>query len=153
MQSAEVDLFDQLFCFLKGEYRHVWMSVYIEGFLRAADRGFGMKGGYMRSNEERIGLIHTRAARIKRRQEKNIITGIGSLCAVLLVLLFGMMNMQITNKPLPEYKGMYTGSSLLDASVGGYVLTAVIAFMLGVIITAICKKFIKRNNTKGRGQV
>lgn len=100
----------------------------------------------MRSKEERISLIHTRAARIKRRQDKNIITGIGSLCAVLLILLSGMMNMLVTSSKLSDSTGMYAGSSLLDASAGGYVLTAIVAFMVGVIITVICKKYVKRKS-------
>ncbi len=100
----------------------------------------------MISSKERISLIHTRAARIKRRQEKNTITGIGGLCAVLLILLSGMMNIPVTNDQLSDSTGMYAGSSLLDASAGGYVLTAVVAFMVGVIITVICKKYVERKD-------
>lgn len=34
----------------------------------------------------------------------------------------------------------YAGSSLLDSRVGGYVLVAVLAFAVAVVITVICMK-------------
>jgi hypothetical protein len=39
----------------------------------------------------------------------------------------------------------YTGASLLSSEAGAYILVAVIAFMLGVIITVIVRKYNKKN--------
>ncbi len=36
--------------------------------------------------------------------------------------------------------GLYSGATLLFGNAGGYVLTAIVAFMVGVIITVILKK-------------
>jgi len=83
-----------------------------------------------------------RAAEIKRQEDRSRLRALGSLSGVLLVCLVVVMQ-QLQSLHHEILTGQSTGSSLLDESAGGYVLAAVIAFLAGVIITAVIYK--KRN--------
>ena len=54
--------------------------------------------------------------------------------AVALMALIGRLG-GLAHWPAP---GGYAGASMLSDSAGGYVLAAVLAFMLGVIVTVAC---------------
>lgn len=97
----------------------------------------------MRNTEEKLTRMHRRAAEIRRQEDKSKLRILGSLSCVLLLGLVVTMH-QLQSMHHEMLTGYYTGSSLLDASAGGYVLAAVIAFIAGVIITAIIYKW--RNN-------
>jgi len=99
----------------------------------------------MRSAEERLAKMHERAAEIKRREDRTRLRILGSLSAALMVcLVFCMQQLQSMHHGI--LSGENTGSSLLDDSVGGYVLAAVIAFIVGVAVTAVI--FRHRNKAK-----
>jgi len=99
----------------------------------------------MRTDAERIELIHQRATRLRRKKNRKKLTVFGGasvfLSAVLLLMVHQMFGLSesITGEP-------YTGSSLLSESAGGYVLTAVTAFVPGVVITAV----IFRHRNRGK---
>ena len=95
----------------------------------------------MISNKERIQKMHERARELKRRRDKMIITASAVLSACLCLILIGVI--AISSAPSGGYTGNpYAGASLLDSSVaGGYVLTAILAFMAGVIITVAIRKY------------
>ena len=83
-----------------------------------------------------------RAAESKREEDRSRLRALGSLSGVLLVcLVVALQQLQCLQHVI--LTGQSTGSSLLDESAGGYVLAAVIAFLAGVIITAVIYK--KRN--------
>ena len=105
----------------------------------------------MRSDEERIRLMHERAHELKRRRDKMIVTASAALSSCLFMLLIGVIVKFA--KPSAGYTGNpYAGASLLDSStVGGYVLTALIAFMAGVIITVIIRKYREPGEPRNRG--
>ena len=100
----------------------------------------------MKSSEERINHVHMRVREIKRTRDKRIKVSSGCLCVVLLSSLVTMIGTFTTRYSASDNPALYTGASLLDSSAGGYVLTAVVAFMAGVVITVSIKKYIERHN-------
>lgn len=97
----------------------------------------------MRSEEDRIQRLHRRTAQLKRQRRRHQLAGLGSASAFLMVLLAALLLQ--TNELSPSIpEGGYTGSSLLGESAGGYVLAAVIAFSVGVIITALVFRVRRR---------
>ena len=99
----------------------------------------------MRSNEERIRLMHKKAAGLQRKKDKRrLITAGGistALFAVLLSLTFCLQG--LTNG---YQEGQFTASSLLSESTGGYVLVAVIFFMLGVLISVTLIRYRRKKH-------
>ncbi len=96
----------------------------------------------MRSNEERIRLMHERAAGLQRKKDSGRLITAGcistALFAVLVTLTFYIQG-------LTGYCGnRFTASSLLSESVGGYVLVAVIFFMLGVLISVLLYRYQRK---------
>ena len=99
----------------------------------------------MRTNEQRIAVLHQRTIQLRRRQEKTVLSGLASLTLLLSVVL-----VRLTVVSAGHFGGItgdgFTGASLLDESVGGYVLAAVLAFMAGVSITVAVIHYRNRNN-------
>ena len=92
----------------------------------------------MRTTDEMVLAVHERMNKIQRRQETARISAAGGSCVLLfaaviaLVVRFGGMQHQV----LPS---AYSGASLLADDVGGYILTALIAFMAGAAIAAVIR--------------
>ena len=99
----------------------------------------------MRSAEERLVRMHERAAAIKKKEDKSRLRILGSLSAGLMICLV-VVTQQLQSMHHAIYTGHAAGTSLLDDSVGGYVLAAVIAFIAGVAITAVIYRY------RGRGK-
>ena len=99
----------------------------------------------MRSAEERLVRMHERAAAIKKKEDKSRLRILGSLSAGLMICL-AVVAQQLQSMHHEIYTGQAAGTSLLDDSVGGYVLAAVIAFIAGVAITAVIYRY--RNKVK-----
>ena len=98
----------------------------------------------MRSNEERIRLMHERAAGLQRKKDKGILLTAGVISAALFAVL---LSLTFYLQGLTGYiGGQFTASSLLSEGVGGYILVAVIFFMLGVLISAILIRYQRRKN-------
>lgn len=89
----------------------------------------------MRTGEQFLCGVHERAATLRRAREKRRTAAWSALCVALTMLLT-----LETVTPHTPGTGMMTGASLLAAETGGYVLTAVIAFMAGVAITVLLKR-------------
>ena len=102
-----------------------------------------LKGGatnimyQMRTTEERIELLHRRTREMERQRSNRQVAGFGGASALLALLLIAVMIQTIGLTPSGT-DDSFTGSSLLGESAGGYVLAAVIAFFVGVIVTAVC---------------
>ena len=99
----------------------------------------------MRTAEERLAEMHERATAIKRQEDKSKLRIVGSLSAGLMICLI-VVTQQLQSMHHAIYTGQSAGTSLLDDSVGGYVLAAVIAFFTGVAITAAVYRY--RNKRK-----
>jgi len=98
----------------------------------------------VRTQQERLLLLHRRAAQLKEQSERKcrMLFGSASVCLFALLVWF---TAGLTALPAPVSGGDYAAASLLGENTGGYVLAAVIAFMAGVIITAaILKKRRKK---------
>ena len=96
----------------------------------------------MRSSEERIRLMHRRADSLRREKDKRILAGAGSAGLLLLAgLLVCLVHLQGLSEGYGE--GAFSASSLLSQSTGGYVLVAVVFFMLGVLITVFLMRHQK----------
>ncbi len=94
------------------------------------------------TNEERIVSLHNRIKERKRKRDK-LITG--CLCTVnagLFVFLMFIIKQQ--GYVMSGFSGEYTGAMLFE-NVGGYVLLAVVAFMLGVGVAVMCVYLSKKN--------
>ncbi len=103
----------------------------------------------MRTEAERIEILHRRAKELERRRNERQMAGLGSVSAFLAVLLIFIVGR--TSRMSPGLAGdPFTGSSLLSESTGGYVLAAVIAFFLGVVITAVCIKIRQKKEERYR---
>lgn len=90
----------------------------------------------MRTSEKRIEELHMRAKKLERKKQKRELAGLGSfsvLCFVILTVVFaqtGQFGHSLSN-------GQLTGSSLLSDGAGAYVLVGIIAFFVGVAVTAV----------------
>ena len=102
----------------------------------------------MRSTEDRLTRMHERAAAIKRQEDKSRLRILGSLSAGLMVCLVIVMQ-QLQSMHHEIYEGQTTGTSLLDDSTGGYVLAAVLAFIAGVVVTAVIYRFRRKKGNDG----
>ena len=93
--------------------------------------------------EERVASLHTRMEARERKQERRKTSLLGAACAVLtvclLVLVFG---------GTAAHRGgaveMYSGSIMLFENAGGYVLTALIAFVVGMLATLLGLRYRER---------
>lgn len=101
-----------------------------------------MSGGFhMRSDEERISQLHKRVADLKRQRQKRIITVCTAACSIFCVSLIGLI--AALGRPVTgNTETAYTGASIVNGSVvGGYVLVALIGFVLGVLLTVLIRKY------------
>lgn len=97
----------------------------------------------MRTAEERIRKLHKRANELERQKSKHQMMGLGGVSAILAAALLAVMiRMDALTNSIDN--GQFTGSSLLGESAGGYVLAAVIAFFIGVILTAVIFRYRRR---------
>ena len=105
----------------------------------------------MRTNEERIEMMHQRASQIDRenrdRRIKAIQTGAFSLVfALVIVLAFAVHHLAEFDVEGSIPDGMIA-SVFARNEVLGYVVTATIAFLLGVCVTVFCFH-LKRYNDR-----
>lgn len=102
----------------------------------------------MRTGEQRINKMHNRAEELQLIEErKNLALWSGSC-----LIIFGILLHQVirySGSPHEISISSMTGASLLDESVGGYLLIAILAFIAGTAITVF---LIKRNNSEKKSQ-
>lgn len=101
----------------------------------------------MRNTEERIERLHKRAKQLEARRERRFTALAVSFCLILFASLLGIIRQvagQITDVTVNSVNS-YAGASLLSSEAGGYVLVAVIAFMLGVVVTVLVRKHCKKD--------
>ena len=103
----------------------------------------------MRSNEERISEFHKRVAKLQCKRQKRILAACTVACSAMFVALIGMIT--YLAQPTASFTGAsYAGASLIDGSVaGGYVLIATVAFMLGIILAVLVRKYREYSGRQG----
>lgn len=88
----------------------------------------------MRTAEQRASAVHKRTEELRRRREKDMLFLTGLCSCILLAVLIPVIA-GLTGPSAESFNDVFTGASLLDPGVGGYVMAAVLAFMSGVIVT------------------
>ena len=88
----------------------------------------------MRTAEERITEMHRRAKAAERRTVRRQMEALGALSFVLAAFVVTAL-LQLNGAPLIVPEDHFAGASMLSQSTGGYVLAAVLAFFIGVVIT------------------
>lgn len=101
------------------------------------------------TNEERILSLHQKMnkRRVMKERRVNRALGAGSLA------LFGIVIAVISREQVlygGTSAGTYTGSTFVFQNAGSYVLLALAAFMLGVVITVLCIRMRKHNQEEGK---
>ncbi len=92
----------------------------------------------MRSNAERIALMHQRAEMLQKKKELARLRVWGGASAALFCCLAAFTALLSSFRHSLSMDSA-AASSLLSDSVGGYVLTAVLAFMIGVAIAILIR--------------
>ena len=99
----------------------------------------------MYDTERRVALVKKRMIAYRRRQARQSIRRLSALCVLLFLSLVGTVG-TVQSQPM-NTAGMY-GAVLLHEGVGGYVLMAVAAFTLAVVITVVCMRLHERERQK-----
>ena len=97
----------------------------------------------MYDTEERVSRAKEKAGRIVQKREKRIIRGLSTLCAVLSCCLAGVIE-KLSEGGEAAVQGM-NGATLLSERTGGYVLVAVISFLVAVAFTLLCVRLHERS--------
>ncbi len=102
----------------------------------------------MRSAEERTMMVMERVRALKRRRRRQENVGLSALSVFLVLALVTLLGQLGGGGAGMLSEGM-AASSMLAESAGGYVLTAVAAFMAGVIITVVLRNRVAGKQDKG----
>ena len=94
------------------------------------------------TNEEAFREVLRRGSIVRKRRENRNIRILGGMTGVLLVGLICVIA-SFSNGGVGSAGSAY-GAFLLSAEAGGYVLTAVIAFVVGVVLTVLIWQYRKR---------
>ena len=106
----------------------------------------------MLTNEERIKMIHTRAAELKAEKERRRIriyqTVSAAACIALVIGLAVMMPTLSDTFTDGTSSGMFSGSILSENGILGYIITGLLAFILGCAVTVFCFRLKKWQDSK-----
>lgn len=109
----------------------------------------------MRTNEERIRLVHKRTAELKRKEEQKKRRALDVVCvAACLLLVVGI------GACMPTLMSAVAGGGTVHASGAasliaenaalGYILMGMLAFLLGVCVTVLLYRLRRRNDRRHR---
>lgn len=107
----------------------------------------------MRTNEERAGLVHKRAAEIKRERQKKKQRALDmsfiAACLILVVGIGSFMPGLAAGIPGGEVHHASGAASLVGSHAAlGYILMGLMAFLLGVFVTVLLYRLHRRNERK-----
>ena len=94
------------------------------------------------STEEALNEIMKRGKLIKQKREKRQMQILAASAFVVGIMLICVL--RIYSGAVAQTSETVYGSFLLPAEAGGYVLTAILAFTLGVIIAVLIHKYRKK---------
>ena len=92
------------------------------------------------TSQERISSLHMRMGALKERQEKQErqkSAVLGTSCGILAICLILLIS-GVGKGSSGGTAGLYSGATMLFENAGGYVAIAIVAFMVGVVITVAC---------------
>ena len=90
------------------------------------------------TTENALKEINRRAGIIRKNREKRITNALAVAAGVTLVALLAVIG-NFSGAGIPGPQSEY-GSFILSAETGGYVLTAVLGFILGTFVTLVVKR-------------
>ena len=92
----------------------------------------------MRSNEELMkGILQRKAVYLAQRQMRRLAV-VGTGLAVLLMAMLSVVS-GITGSE-KQYTAYVMGATILGPEAGGYVIVALLAFALGIVVTILIQK-------------
>lgn len=104
----------------------------------------------MMTSKERVVSLHMRMAARRKRRERRTTRSLYAACVALALCLMALI---FGGGVHPGgTAGVYTGAAMLFGSAGPYVLTAVIAFMFGVAVTAMIKWKQEKRRTEEKNK-
>ena len=121
--------------------------IYSEGVKQAT---FDQGGDAMKSNEELMrGILQRKAFYLVRRQIRKFTVVCTGLTALLMIMLFIVPGIT-GNKE--QYTAYAMGALILGPETGGYVIVALLAFALGIVVTILIQKHKKLKESIKNGQ-
>ena len=100
----------------------------------------------MRSTDEQLRAVRTRAAALRRRRERRRRGACAALCLALLTALGCLMPLSPEGGAFTTHDGAF-GSFVLSGPALRYIVMAVLGFALGVCFTLLCV----HRRTAGKG--
>ena len=108
----------------------------------------------MRTNEERAGALHRRAAHLEREQRNNrfrmVCAVSGAVCIGILIGVAVLIPGVTAAGFSAGSPAAMNGSIFSDSSVPGYIAIAILAFLLGITVTVFCFRLKKYMDEKDR---
>ena len=105
---------------------------------RVKTMAFVQGGDAMRSNEELMkGILQRKAVYLAQRQMRRLAMVGAGLAVLLIAMLFVVPG--ITGS-VEQYTVYTMGATILGPETGGYVIVALLAFALGIIVTLLIQK-------------
>ena len=102
----------------------------------------------MMDREARLDEIFRRAEVVRRKQEENWTRLLGSATAALALALVALIGGFARRGA--EVRGTALGAFLLGPEAGGYVLVALLAFMLGIVAALLAQKHRRMKQREGK---
>ena len=102
----------------------------------------------MTDRETRLDEIFRRAEAVRRRQEANRVRLLGGATVALALALITMIGGFAGHGA--EVHGTALGAFLLGPEAGGYVLVALIAFALGIVLALLAQKHRQTKEHEGK---
>ncbi len=97
--------------------------------------------------DEALKEIMRRSRQIQQRREKRL-AGLCAICSLFTISTLTLLISGIEGGAMPADSQEQMGSFLLSAKAGGYILTAVIAFTAGIILTMITEKYREKRKRR-----
>ena len=92
----------------------------------------------MRGTDERCAAVRRRTAKLRRRRTDHVLAVLICLMAIPLVDLAGRTAANVAADSSANETGLFGAASLFGSSIGGYVLVALVAAVVAVLITVLC---------------
>ena len=111
---------------------------------------FVQGGDAMRSNEELMkGILQRKAVYLAQRQMRRLAmvgAGLATLLIAMLVIVPGITGSE------EQYAAYSMGAMILGPETGGYVIVALLAFALGIVVTILIQKHNRLKKSMENGQ-
>ena len=90
----------------------------------------------MRSTDEQLQLVRSRAAKLRKRRQSLLRSGAMAACFLLAAALGPLLPLTEGSVGAPE--ALAYGSLILSSPLLSYIVVAILAFALGILITLLC---------------